>query len=53
MITIENEVCHVEISTGLQYEDYKDIDLEIEFKDGPLKGMDYTIQIDIEDLKQV
>ncbi len=53
MDRIENVICHVEISTGAQWEDYMDIELIIDFKDGPLQGRSYTTRIDIEDLKQV
>ena len=46
---IKNTICRAEIATTSQEDDYMDIDLTIEFKDGPLKGIKYKLLIDLED----
>jgi len=47
------EQCLVEISTSDQEEDYMDVDLNIKFLDGTLKGMVYKLTIDLEDYEEV
>lgn len=47
------ERCQVEITTSKPEEDFKDVDLNIEFKSGTLKGMKYRICIDLNDYHMV
>ena len=47
------EECKVEITTSKPEEDFKDVDLYIEFKSGTLKGMKYRLCIDYEDYGEV
>ena len=47
------ETCETEIETTAPEGDYKDVDLYIEFKSGPLKGMRYRICINYEDYHAV
>ena len=47
---MENLLCHVDISTEcIGWQD--ELELIIEFKDGPLAGKDYKIDVKITDFK--
>jgi hypothetical protein len=52
MIELEDVLCHVMISTGYWMSDEQYIELNIEFKDGPLEGKTYKIDIRREDLEE-
>lgn len=47
------ERCMVEIKTSNQEGDYMDVDLNIKFLDGTLKGMKYKFNIDLKDYYMV
>jgi len=48
---IEGLLCHVDISTGYSWGDEDWVELIIEFRDGPLAGHDYKIDVKKEDFK--
>lgn len=47
------EKCRVEIMTSDQEGDYMDVDLNIKFLSGTLKGQEYKFSIDLKSYKRV
>lgn len=50
-IYLENLLCHVDISTGYCSGWDDEIELIIEFRDGPLAGKEYNLDVKKEDFK--
>ena len=50
---IERTVCQTEVTTSKKENGWMDVDLTIEFKDGPLKGKKFCICIDIDTGKRI